>query len=181
LNVLETARLQLRRVEHSDAPFILQLVNDPEWLRHIGDKNVHNLDDARRYVDDGPLTMYARNGHGLWLVALRDGTAIGLCGLIKRDSLEDVDIGYALLPAYRGRGYAREAAAACLAYGFDTLKLPRIVAITAPDNLASGLLLESIGLRYQGLLPSPGEADLKLYAAASPSAAYQPQRAPQIT
>jgi RimJ/RimL family protein N-acetyltransferase len=171
LNVLETTRLTLRPLELSDAPFIFELVNDPGWLRYIGDKNVRNLEDARRYLGEGPLAMYASRGHGLWLATLKDGAAIGLCGLIKRDSLDDVDLGYAFLPQYRGQGYAREAATACLAYGFDALRLPRIVAITSQDNHASGRLLEQIGMRYEGMVPAPGERELKLYAAASPSAA----------
>ena len=171
MNVLETQRLTLRRLDFSDAPFILELVNDADWLRHIGDKNVHDLDGARRYLAEGPLAMYAQRGHGLWLAALRDGTPLGLCGLLKRDSLEHVDLGYALLPQYRGHGYAREAAAACLAYGFEVLRLPRIVAITSQDNDASGRVLESIGLRFERLTPAPDGRELKLYAAAAPAAA----------
>ncbi|MFI4982343.1 MAG: GNAT family N-acetyltransferase, partial [Nevskiales bacterium] len=116
MKVLETERLVLRRLVAEDAPFILELLSDPSWLRFIGDKGVRNLDDARLYIRIGPAAMYARLGHGLYLTELKDGgIPIGLCGLIKRDTLDDVDIGFAFLPQYRGQGYAREAAAATLA------------------------------------------------------------------
>ena len=157
VNILQTPRLDLRQPVPADAPFILTLVNDPDWLRFIGDKNVHDLEDARGYIANGPTAMYARHGYSLLLVSLKDSTPIGLCGLLKRDALEHADIGFAYLPAYRGQGYAREAAAATLAHGRDSLGLKRILAITSPDNEASGKLLEKIGLRLQGLHTMPGE------------------------
>ncbi len=167
--VLETDRLVLRRLDAADAPFILELLNDPDWLRFIGDKGVRNLEDARTYIRTGPADMYARLGHGLYLVELKDGgTPIGLCGLIKRETLDDVDIGFAFLPQYRARGYAREAAAATLVHARDSLGLKRIVAITAPDNQASARLLERIGLRFERLIRFSSEAHpLRLFATAS--------------
>jgi ribosomal-protein-alanine N-acetyltransferase len=150
--VIETERLILRRLEPADAPFVLVLVNDPDWLRFIGDKNVHSLDDARLYIANGPRAMYQRCGHGLYLVTLKDGTPIGMCGLLRRDTLDDADIGFAFIPQYRSQGYAREAAQATLAYGRDTLAMRRIVAITSPDNAASGSLLQKIGLRFERML-----------------------------
>ena len=109
--VLETERLVLRRFTLDDAEFIFRLVNDPSWLRFIGDKNVHNLDDARRYLREGPLDMYQRFGFGMFRVEERaSGLPTGMCGLIKRDTLPDVDVGYAFLPEFRGKGYAFEAA-----------------------------------------------------------------------
>jgi RimJ/RimL family protein N-acetyltransferase len=158
LIVLQTARLVLRHLEPADASFILELVNDPDWLRYIGDKGVRNPDDARAYIENGPMAMYARHGHGLYCVELKsDATPIGMCGLIRRETLPDVDIGFAFLPRYRGRGFAREAAQATLDHGRDALGLRRVVAITSPDNQASGRLLEAIGLSFERLHPLPGE------------------------
>lgn len=155
---METERLVLRHLCADDAAFILELVNDPDWLRYIGDKNVHDLDGARDYIAKGPVAMYARCGFGLYCVVRRsDGTPIGMCGLIKRDTLEDVDIGFAFLPPYRGQGYAREAAQATLAYGRDAIGLSRVVAITSDDNEASGRLLQSIGLSFECLREYPGD------------------------
>lgn len=169
--MIETERLVLRQLALDDAPFILELVNDPDWLRHIGDKNVHNLDDARGYLEKGPMDMYRRVGFGLLRVELRQGgMPIGMCGLIKRETLDDVDIGFAFLPAYRARGYAREAAQATLAYGRDVVGLRRIVAITSPDNEASGRLLEAIGLRFERMFPVPGEdREVRFYGWSAPA------------
>ena len=139
MKVLETERLVLRRFDTGDAQFILELVNDPDWLRFIGDKSVRNLEDARGYIQKGPVDMYARHGFGLYCVELKsDATPIGMCGLLKRDTLEDVDIGFAFLPRFRSQGYGHEAALATLAYGAHVLGLKRIVATTTPDNDASG-------------------------------------------
>ena len=161
----ETERLRLRRLEAGDAAFILRLVNEPSWLRFIGDRGVRNLDDARKYIVDGPQRMYGTFGFGLLLVERScDAVPLGLCGLIKRDTLPDVDIGYALLPEFWGNGYAREAAAATLRRARDTHRLERVVAITNPDNGPSGRLLASIGLRLEGLVRFAGsEQDLCLF------------------
>jgi RimJ/RimL family protein N-acetyltransferase len=147
--VLQTERLILRRYVESDAAFILELLNEPSWIRFIGDKNVRTVEDARNYLVKGPMAMYDRVGFGLWHVALKaGGEPIGMCGLIKRDTLEDVDIGFAFLPRYWGKGYAFEAAEATMNYGRDVLKLTRIVAITDPGNESSIKLIERIGLKY---------------------------------
>ncbi|HEU4844424.1 MAG TPA: GNAT family N-acetyltransferase [Burkholderiaceae bacterium] len=148
--IIETERLQLRTVSPDDAPFYLELVNEPSWLQHIGDKHVYTVEAARVAIAEGPCDMQRRLGHSLYLVERKDdGAPLGLCGLIKRDSLPGVDIGYALRPAYWGQGYAYEAAAAVLAYGRDTLRLPRLLAITGPDNAASNGLLRKLGLQFQ--------------------------------
>lgn len=163
--VLETDRLTLRRLQLSDAEFIFKLVNDPSWLRFIGDKGVRNLDDARRYLREGPLDMYARFGFGMFAVEIKtSGAPAGMCGLIKRDSLADVDVGYALLPEFRGQGYAYEAASAVLAYGNQTLRLRRIVAITSPGNDSSVRVLEKMGMRFERLIEfAPGDP-VRLFA-----------------
>lgn len=163
--VLETRRLILRRFAPGDAAFILELLNDPDWKRFIGDKNVRSIDDARGYILKGPVAMYERVGFGLYLAALKDGTPIGMCGLIKREGLEDVDIGFAFLAQFRSNGYAHEAAAATLAYGREVLKLPRIVAITSTDNVGSTRLLEKLGMRFEKMVSLPDDPEtLKLYA-----------------
>jgi len=150
MKVLETDRLLLRRLDTDDSEFILELLNDPAWLRFIGDKGVRNLDDARDYIRNGPIAMYERVGFGLYLVeAKADGAPIGICGLLKRDTLEDVDIGFAFLPGFRAQGYAHEATVATLDYAKDALGLDRVIAITAPDNHACAKLLEKIGMRFE--------------------------------
>jgi ribosomal-protein-alanine N-acetyltransferase len=154
--LLSTARLSLRAFTLEDAPFIVEQLNDPDWLRFIGDRKVHSIRDAQRWLRDGPLAMQARHGHSLWAVQRgSEGAVIGMCGLIRREALDDVDIGYAFLPAHRGQGCAREAAQAVLAHGLGALKLPRIVAITDPDNHASARVLSAIGMRFERLVHLP--------------------------
>jgi RimJ/RimL family protein N-acetyltransferase len=158
MKVLETDRLMLRRFVLEDAAFVLELVNDPSWIQFIGDRRVATLDDARAYIENGPFEMYRRLDFGLWVVTRKeDGERMGMCGLIKRDLLKDVDIGYAFLPKFRGQGYAKESAAAVLAHGHRVLGLQRIVAITAPENHRSSKLLCAIGMRLDQVFRLPGE------------------------
>ena len=153
MTILTTDRLVLRELTLADAPFILALLTDPAWLRFIGDKGVRTLDDARDYISQGPLLNYERLGFGLYLTELKDGgVPIGLCGLVKRSTLADVDVGFAFLPQFRSQGYGFEAAAAVLAYGYGSLGLRRIVAVVAPDNAASIKLIEKLGLSFEGLV-----------------------------
>jgi RimJ/RimL family protein N-acetyltransferase len=143
---IETSRLKLRWLEFSDADFIFQLVNDPQWLRFIGDKQVNDLDGARRYIDDGPRAMYRQFGFGLNRVALKDGnTPIGICGLLQRETLPQPDLGFAFLPGFRGQGYAREAADAILQHAFLILRQSQVAAIVNPDNHSSINLLNKLG------------------------------------
>lgn len=166
MKVLETDRLTLRHLSTNDAEFILELLNEPSFLRFIGDKGVRTLADARDYILNGPVAMYNRLGFGLYLTELKeDGAPIGICGLIKRDALEDVDIGFAFLPKFWAKGYAYEAASAVMAYGKDILGLKRIVAITSPDNDASGKLLEKLGMRFERIIRlSEGAEEVRLFA-----------------
>jgi [ribosomal protein S5]-alanine N-acetyltransferase len=159
VTVLETARLTLRRLSLDDAPFILRLVNEPSWLEFIGDKGVRNLDDARKYLREGPLSMYERYGFGLYMAQVKEsGAQIGMCGLIKRDQLPDVDVGFALFPEFWGRGYAHEAAAGVLEHGRRAFDLKRVVAITSPHNDASIKVLEKIGMRFERMIEfTPGD------------------------
>lgn len=157
--VAETDRLVLRRLTVEDAPFILELLNDPDWLRFIGDKGVRTLEDAQNYILTGPIESYARRGFGLFLVERKDDArSIGLCGLLKRDVLEDVDVGYAFLPGYRGKGYAVEAAAAALRFGKETVGLTRVAAITNPENARSIRVLEKLGLAFEKMVRLSAEA-----------------------
>lgn len=163
--VLETSRLVLRRLAAEDAEFILGLLNQPSFLRYIGDKGVRTLDDAREYIRTGPQASYARHGFGLYLVSRReDGAPIGMCGLLKRDALDDVDVGFAFRPEFWSKGYAFESAAAVAAYARDVLGLARLVAVTAPDNERSIRVLERMGLRFESTvrISEDGE-ELKLF------------------
>jgi RimJ/RimL family protein N-acetyltransferase len=160
MTIAETDRLILRYLESRDADFILKLVNDPAWIQNIGDKGVRTLADAEHYIENGPRAMYAAHGFGLYLTELKhSGEPIGLCGLVKRDWLEDVDIGFAFLPAYRSKGYAYEAAQAVLHFATSTLNLARIVAIASLGNESSARLLERLGFRREGVVPFPGESE----------------------
>jgi RimJ/RimL family protein N-acetyltransferase len=161
--ILATERLRLRRLVLDDAPFILRLVNDPSWLEFIGDKGVRTEDGARKYLEQGPLDMYARFGFGLYLVQLRDGSVpIGICGLIKRESLADVDIGFAYLPEFRGRGYAHEAALAVMAHASRDHSIRRLVAITAPKNEKSIRLLARLGMTLEESIDLPRDGGTSL-------------------
>jgi RimJ/RimL family protein N-acetyltransferase len=165
VKILETERLILRQMRAEDAEFILELVNEAAFIRNIGDKGVRTLDDARNYILTGPVASYAKFGFGLYLVALREtGGAIGICGLLKRDSLEDVDIGFAFLERFRRKGFAYESAAAVMGYGRNALGLKRIVAITSADNEGSMRVLEKIGLRFEKIIRMPGsDEDTRLF------------------
>jgi RimJ/RimL family protein N-acetyltransferase len=149
MTAFETERLVLRHIELDDAPFVIELLNEPGWLRYIGDKSVHSIADAHRYLQSGPLDMYRRFGFGLYLVERKsDAAPIGLCGLIKRDALEHVDIGFAFLARAGRQGYAIEAAMATVVCARDS-GLQRLMAITTLDNYASQNVLQKLGMRFE--------------------------------
>jgi RimJ/RimL family protein N-acetyltransferase len=154
---LRTKRLTLSPPTADDAPFVLELLNDPGWLKNIGDRGVRTLDEARAYVAE-------RFSKTPWFV-VRDaaGEPLGMCGLVERDGLDCPDIGYAFLARHSGKGYATEAARAVLAHARETLGHPKIVAITTPDNTASQRVLEKIGLRFVQMINLPGAADASAY------------------
>jgi len=166
VKILETERLILRQLRLDDAEFIFELLNDPSFIQNIGDRNIRTVDNARSYIVNGPVASYAKHGFGLYLVVLKEtAESIGMCGLIKRDGLEDVDIGYALLPSYWSKGYAVEAAQATKAYAKDVIGLKRIVAIVDPANAGSIRVLEKIGLRFEKWVRlSEDDIELKLFA-----------------
>lgn len=163
--VLQTERLRVRHMTQQDAQFMLGLLNDPAWHRYIGDRGVRTLEDAREYILTGPMAMVARLGFGFYVVERKDdGCRIGVCGLAKRDFLDDVDIGYAFLPQYGGQGYAIEAASGVLAHAKE-LGLQRLVATVRPDNSASIRVLEKLGLRFERTIQAPDNArELQLFA-----------------
>lgn len=161
---LTTPRLTVRDLTFEDNALILELLTSPTWLEFIGDRGVHSLEDADGYIAR-MQDRYVQLGFGFYLVQLKDDTKIGICGLIQRDSLPDVDIGFALLPRFAGQGLALEAAWATLEYARDTLKLPRLAGITTPENLRSIRLLEMLGLKFERTVKlAPDDADLNYYA-----------------
>lgn len=165
MHILATERLNLRTVEPGDAAFYLELVNDPAFVEHIGDRGIHTLDDAEEALVLGPIAMQELRGHSLYVAALKDNDVpIGMCGLIKRESLDGVDIGYAFLPQYRGQGYACEAGRAVLAYA-PSLGIRRVLAITSPNNIASNYLLRKMGMRFERFVHLvPEDAGTNLYS-----------------
>jgi len=162
--VVETPRLRLRRLELGDAGFILQLLNEPSFIRYIGDRGVRSLEDARAYLGTGPLDSYARHGFGLYLVESRgDGQPIGICGLLKRDALEDVDVGFAFLPPFWSKGYAYESAAAVVEHARAALGLKRIAGVTTKDNDASIRVLTKLGMTYRKMVRLGAGPELMLF------------------
>jgi len=164
--ILETARLRLRTVETDDAAFYYALVNDPTWLEFIGDKGIRSIEQARTALIDGPLAMQQRLGYSLYIMERKeDGQALGMCGLIRRDFLPDVDIGYAIRPEHFGRGYTYEAAQAVLQLARGPLGITRVLGLTAPGNVNSIRLLNKLGLRFQEERALPPEQRLtNIYA-----------------
>lgn len=164
MTILETERLLLRKITMDDAAFMLDLLNQPSFIHFIGDRGVRTLDDAREFIQNRYIAAYEQLGFGVYLTTLKDGTPIGICGLIKRDALKDVDIGYAFLPQYWMRGYAFESASAVMAYAKNNLGLKRVVGVVAPDNSGSIRVLEKIGLSFEAMVKlSEDDIELKLF------------------
>jgi len=163
--ILETERLRLRRLSVDDAEFILRLLNEPSFIQNIGDRGVRTIDDARAYILKGPIASYEKFGFGLWLVETRSPCVpIGICGLLKRDVLEDVDIGYALLPEFWSQGYAFESASAVMAYASEKLGAKRVLAVVNPDNQSSIRLLNKMGFQYERMIRLAEDApEIKLF------------------
>jgi RimJ/RimL family protein N-acetyltransferase len=164
IEVLRTERLVLRHLTDDDAPFVLELLNERGFIDNIGDRGVRDLEGARRYVSEGPGASYQKYGYGLWLAALREtGEPVGICGLVKREGLDDADVGYAFLERTWGRGYAQEAAAATLRHARDTIGLEKVVAITAPGNAGSIAVLLKIGMKPAGTIQLPSHGGESAY------------------
>ena len=165
VHILATPRLRLRTAHLDDADFYLALVNDPGFLEHIGDRGIRTREDAVQALLDGPIAMQEMRGHSLYVVELKEsGEPIGMCGLIRRETLDGVDIGYAYLEPYCGRGYAYEAGMAVLALA-PALGLQRVLAITSPNNVASNGLLRKMGMRFERFVHLvPEDAGSNLYS-----------------
>lgn len=171
--VIETARLRLYEfsVERTeDIAFMCTLLNDPAFVRNIGDRKVRSLEEARAYLLKAPIASYAANGFGIYrMEVIANAQTVGVCGLVKRETLQDVDLGYALLPQFYGQGYVREAAAAVLDHAHGVLGLPRVVAITDPLNAASIRVLETLGFHYEKQVQlSADDIELNLFAHQTP-------------
>lgn len=166
MKILETERLILRQLSNDHAGFILELLNEPSFIQNIGDRKIRTLDGAMGYINNGPVASYAKHGFGLWLVELKEtGEPIGMCGLIKRDNLDDVDIGYAYLPKFWSKGYAVESALAVKEYARNVVGLKRIVAITNPDNWGSIRVLEKLGMQFEKMVRlAQDDIELKLFS-----------------
>jgi RimJ/RimL family protein N-acetyltransferase len=169
--ILRTARLRLRLAEVRDAGFYLELVNDPAFIEHIGDRGLRTVEAAVQAIEEGPVAMQRSRGHSLYLVELIDGaTPIGLSGLIKRDALDEVDLGYAFLPRYRGCGYAYEAAQGVAEHA-RRIGLARLAAITSPANTGSIALLCKLGMRFERrAVLTHGQPDVNIYLMDTPVA-----------
>jgi RimJ/RimL family protein N-acetyltransferase len=162
-SILETERLRLREFTLDDTKFIIDLLNSPGWLEYIGDRNVKTKEQAENYLKNGPLKSYQQNGFGLSMVETKDGLPIGMCGIIRRANLEHPDIGFALLEEFGGNGYAYEIASATLTYAINDLKVPKLSAITLPNNTRSIKLLERIGMKFIKSFLSEKNEELLLF------------------
>ena len=149
MKILDTERLAVRTISVDDAPFYLTLINDPSWIQNIGDRGVRTEQAAREAILTGPVAMQRQFGFSLYLIERKDGMLpIGICGLIKRATLQDVDIGFAFLPQFWGQGYAHESASAVMQYANTTLGLRRLAGITSPENGSSNRVLRKLGFRF---------------------------------
>lgn len=166
MTVPKTERLLLRQFTVDDAQFILRLLNEPSFLRYIGDKKVRHLEDAQQYILNGPIASYEQNGFGLYLVELKEShTPIGMCGLLKREELPNADIGFAFLPEFWNKGFAFEAAAAVLQDAQNRFRFERILAITSLDNEASIKLLQRLGFSFEQVIRLSNDGEqVKLFA-----------------
>ncbi|CAN5846105.1 GNAT family N-acetyltransferase [soil metagenome] len=164
MHILTTKRLSLRTLELDDAAFYLQLVNDPSWITNIGDKGIRSIAAAQDAILKNHIAIEQTMGFSLYVVERSsDQTALGLCGLVKRERFDDLDLGYALLPAYHGQGYAFEAASGVLTYAKNSLGLPRLLGITSLGNIISSRLLEKLGFTFQSILLWKEDDEVRLY------------------
>ena len=161
---IETERLVIRPFKKKDASFILSLLNTPTWLRFIGDRNIKNKTDAKNYLLNGPMTSYRINNFGLSMVELKNQSVpIGMCGLIKRETLDDIDIGFAFMPEYIGMGYGYEAATATMYYAKNDLQVKRVVAITDPENINSIHLIKKLGMQFEKMITLDSDKELLFF------------------
>lgn len=166
MEIINTPRLRLREIESGDAEFILDLLNQPSFIKNIGDRNVRTLEQSADFIENRFRASYETFGYGLWAVELKEtGESLGICGFVRRDSLPDADIGFAFLPQFEKKGYAFEAARASLQYGSEKLNLSKVLAITSQNNESSIRLLEKLGFNFDGLIDLPHTPEtLKLFS-----------------
>ena len=163
MKILETERLLLRHLAENDAGFVFELVNEPDWIKNIGNRNVKTIADAEEYILKKMVVSYRENGFGLYLVELREtGEPVGISGLVKRDYLQDADIGFAFLKRFCSKGYASESARGVKEYARSELGMKRLAAITIPENPGSIRVLEKIGLRFEKTFKPPGDDETEL-------------------
>jgi len=169
MKILETERLILREVDKDDDAFMLDLLNQPSFIKYIGDRNVRNLEQSRDFIENRYRASYRDNGFGLYAVELKENqTPIGICGFVRRDTLPDADIGFAFLPQFERKGYAFESAAAIMDYGRKVLGLKRVLAITSVDNESSGKLLSKLGFKFDGIVTLGNDTEeIKLFSSGS--------------
>lgn len=162
---LETRRLYLRRVASDDVALMLAVWNDPAFIEHVGDRGVRTEAEAIAALEAGAFRLYKEYGYGPYKMVRKDDAAsIGICGLFKRDNLVDPDIGFAVLPAYCGQGFAAEAAGAVVDHARDDLRIRTLAAIVSPGNRKSIGLIEKLGLSFSRMITMPGENEaIRLY------------------
>ena len=160
MKILETERLILREIVETDDEFIFDLVNQPSFIKYIGNRGIDTLDKARKVVEERYRASYAEFGYGLYAVELKEtGEAMGFCGFVRREGLPDADIGFAFLPQFEKRGFAFESAFAVMKYGREVLHLTRVLAITSRDNESSIKLLEKLGFKFERLITLPNDTE----------------------
>jgi RimJ/RimL family protein N-acetyltransferase len=166
VNILETKRLILRETSVDDAEFMLDLLNQPSFIKYIGDRNVRTIAEAEAFIETRYRQSYRDNGFGLYVVELKEtAVPIGICGFVKRDTLPAPDIGFAFLPQFCGQGFAHESAAGSMKYGQETLGFTKVLAITTQDNESSGKLLLKTGFKFVELVKMPhDDEELKLFS-----------------
>jgi RimJ/RimL family protein N-acetyltransferase len=170
VKILETERAILRQVTKDDDEFVLDLLNQPSFIKYIGDRNVRTINQARDYIESRFTASYKKFGFGLWSVELKEtDTTVGICGFVKRDSLPEADIGFAFLPQYERKGYAFESASVALRYGESALNFKRILAVTSQDNESSGKLLGKLDFKFERLIVLPDvNEEVKLFSYTAP-------------
>ena len=158
--IIETERLRLREFNSTDGELIFELLNSQGWLKYIGSRSIATIDDAVNYIETKLQKGYRESGFGFYLVELKaTGVKTGMCGLVKREGLDDVDIGFALLPQYENKGYAYESSMAVIQYAKNKLKINKLAAITMPSNLTSVKLLEKLGMKFDKKISLPGDPE----------------------
>ena len=158
MTIFHTARLALHEFTTVDAAFIIELLNSESYIKYIGRRNIHTPEEAKKYIADNFEKSYTEKGFGFYVMELiSDKSPIGICGIVKRDWLDDVDLGFALLPEYEGKGYANEASQAMLDYSLTVLNIKKIAAITMKENRGSIKLLKKLGLKENGTVIHPDE------------------------